>query len=216
LSRNLDKNAFTSTNEMVYTGVNQMSQKVISSIALITIIVLAVASGFGYYQISLQQNRISELQNKNNELQYQISGLQNQNSELQDQISDFQDQLIELENIENARDVKITGFYWVGNYHSLGQVNLFQNFKAAIRNMGDNNASGLSLSVKLLSVGNNAEIDEYTAQIDIIRAGQIVEISGLVSVGVISGYAHTAVGVTTLTLGDVLLDQWTRTLEGSF
>jgi hypothetical protein len=35
-------------------------------------------------------------------------------------------------------------------------------------------------------------------------------------VGRIGSYAHTAVGVITLTVGDVLLDRWTRNLEGSF
>jgi hypothetical protein len=43
-----------------------------------------------------------------------------------------------------------------------------------------------------------------------------MEIYGDVSVGNIGGYARTAVGVITLTLGDVLLDEWTRTLQGSF
>ena len=118
--------------------------------------------------------------------------------------------------INITRDIKITDFEWLGGYHSLGQVNLFQNFKVTIKNMGNNNVSGLTLSVKLLPVGTNAEIDEYTKQIDIIRAGQIVEISGIVSVGVVGSYAHTAVGVITLTLSDVLLDQWIRNLEGSF
>jgi peptidoglycan hydrolase CwlO-like protein len=85
-----------------------MNPKIISSIALITIIALAVASGFSYYQISIQQNQISELQNQNNELQDQISEFQDQNGELQNQ-------LIELENvIDMVRDVKITGFEWVG------------------------------------------------------------------------------------------------------
>jgi type II secretory pathway pseudopilin PulG len=168
-----------------------MNKKIALSIVLIAIIALALATWFVHNQISDLQNQISKLQNQNNELQNQISELQNQ--------------LIELENIDTARDVKITDFDWIGGYHSLGQVNLFQKFKATIKNMGNNNANGLSLSVKLLSVGTNAKIDEYTKQIDIICAGQIVEISGFVSVGVI-----------TLTLGDVLLDQWIQNLEGSF
>jgi septal ring factor EnvC (AmiA/AmiB activator) len=201
-----------------------MNRKIILSIALVTIVALAVACGFCYNQIRIQQNQISELQDQNSELQAQNSDLQNQIrdlqaniSELQDQNSELQNQLIELENMINiARDVKITNFEWIGDYHSLGQVNLFQNFKVTIQNMGNNNVSGLTLSVKLLSVETNAEIDEYTTQINITRAGQIMEIYGDVSVGNIGGYARTAVGVITLTLGDVLLDEWTRTLQGSF
>jgi hypothetical protein len=181
-----------------------MNRKIISSIALITIVALAVACGFCYNQIRMQQNQTSELQN--------------QNSELQDQNSELQNQLIELENVINiTRDVKITDFEWVGGYGSLGQVNLFQNFKVTIQNMGNNNVSGLTLSVKLLmAVYTKDKIGEYTTQIDIIRAGQIVEIYGDVSVGVIGSYASTAVGVVTLTLGDVPLDHWTRNLQGSF
>jgi predicted PurR-regulated permease PerM len=181
-----------------------LNRKTVLSVLLIAIIALALASW-------VVHNQISELQN-------QIDKLQAQNSELQDQNSELQNQLIELENMINiTRDVKITNFEWLGGYHSLGQVNLFQNFKVTIENMGNNNVSGLTLSVKLLmAVYTKAEIDEYTTQIDIIRAGQIVEIYADVSVGVIGSYAHTAVGVVTLTLGDVLLDHWTRNLQGSF
>jgi hypothetical protein len=181
-----------------------MNRKIISSIALITIVALAVACGFCYNQIRIQQNQISELQD-------QISELQDQNSELQNQ-------LIELENIINiTRDVKITNFEWIGGYHSLGQVNLFQNFKVTIENRGNNNVSGLSLSVKLLmAVYTKDQIYEHTTQIDTIRAGQIVDIYGDVWVGNIGSYAHSAVGVITLTLGDVFLDEWTRNLQGSF
>jgi regulator of replication initiation timing len=186
-----------------------MKRKALALILIITI-VLSVASWLVYNQISDLQNQISELQAQNEELE-------EQNEELQEQNSELQDQLIELENMSDVvPDVKITDFEWIGGYHHLGQVNLFQNFKGTIENMGNNNVSRLSLSVKLLSFRTNAEIGEYTTEIDIIRAGQIVEISGFVSVGDIGSYAHTAVGVITLRLGDVLLDQWIRTLEGSF
>ena len=180
------------------------------AIVLITVIAVSVATLLVHNQISDLQNQISELQAQNNELEEQNEELQKQNSELQDQ-------LIELENMSDVvPDVKITDFEWIGGYHHLGQVNLFQNFKVTIENMGNNNVSRLSLSVKLFSVRTDAEIDEYTTQINIIRAGQIVEISGFVSVGDIGSYAHTAVGVITLSLGDVLLDQWIQNLEGSF
>jgi len=180
------------------------------AIVLITVIAVSVAT-------LLLHNQISDLQNQIRELQAQNEELQEQNEELQEQNSELQDQLIELENmIDIVPDVKITDFEWIGGYHHLGQVNLFQNFKVTIQNMCNSTVSGLTLSVKLLSVETNAKIAEYTTQINITRAGQIVEISGDVSVGEIRSYAHTAVGVITLTLGDVLLDQWTRNLQGSF
>jgi cell division protein FtsB len=201
-----------------------MNRKIILSIALVTIVVLAVACGFCYNQICSQQNQISELQDQNSELQAQNGDLQNQirelqanNSELQDQNSELQNQLIELENmIDIAHDVKIIDFEWIGSYHSLGQVNLFQNFNVTIQNMGNNTVSGLTLSVKLLSLSGTTKIGEYTKQIDIICPGQIVELYGDVSVGVIGDYAYTAVGEVTLTLGDVLLGQLKRNLQSSF
>jgi uncharacterized protein YlxW (UPF0749 family) len=196
-----------------------MNRKIISSIALITIVALAVAFGFCYNQIGIQQNQISELQDQNSELQVQNGDLQNQirelqanNSELQDQNSELLNQLIELENmIDIARDVKITDFEWIGGYHSLGQVNLYQGYRVTIQNKGNNTVSGLTLSVELLY-----GVGEDTTQINVIRAGQIVEIYRGVSVGTVGSYAHTAVGVIKLTLGDVLLDEWTRDLQGSF
>jgi cell division protein FtsB len=207
LSRNLDKNVFIGNKGYIKQGL-PMKRKA-SAIVLIAIVALSVTTWIIYYQIS-------ELQSQNSDLQNQVNELQDQNRELQDQISELQDQLIELENINAAHDVKITHFQWIGGYHHLGQVNLFQNFKVTIKNIGSNNASGLTLSVELLSTGTKTKIDEYTTQIGFIRAGEIEEVGGFVSVGVIGRYAHTALGVATLTLGDVLLDQLTLNLEGSF
>jgi regulator of replication initiation timing len=190
---------------------------------LILVVALSAATWLVNNQISqLQiqnsdlQKQVDELQDQINELQHQNKELQDQNSELQDQNGELQNQLFELENINAAHDVKITAFAWVGGYSSLGQVNLFQSYRVTIKNMGNNNVSGLTLYVELLSVGTDRTIGDYTSQIDFIHAGEIVEIGGLVSVGRIGSYAHTAVGVITLTVGDVLLDRWTRNLEGSF
>ena len=194
-----------------------MNKKIALSTVLIAIIALALATWAVHNQISDLQNQISKLQAQNSDLHEQVSELQDLNTELQNQTSELKKQLNDLQNqTYRELNVEITAFEWIGGYHSLGQVNLFQNFKVTIKNMGNNTASGLSLSVKLLSVGTNTKIDEDTKQIDIIRAGQIVEISGFVSVGDIGSYAHTAVGVIMLSLGDVLLDQWIRNLQGSF
>jgi FtsZ-binding cell division protein ZapB len=186
-----------------------MNKKIAASMVIIVIAAASIAAW-------LVNNQISELQSHNSDLQNQVNELQEQVNELQDQNNELQNQLIELENINAAHDVKITAFAWVGGYRSLGQENLFQSYSVTIKNMGSNNVSRLTLYVELLSVGTDRTIGDYTSQIDFIHAGEIVEIGGLVSVGRISSYAHTAVGVITLTVGDVLLDQWTRNLEGSF
>jgi chaperonin cofactor prefoldin len=186
-----------------------MNKKIAASAVIILIVIVSIATW-------LVNNQISGLQSQNSDLQEQIDELQDQINSLKDQNSELQSQLNELENINAAHDVKITAFAWVGGYSSLGQVNLFQSYRVTIKNMGNNNVSGLTLYVELLSVGTDRTIGDYTSQIDFIHAGEIVEIGGLVSVGRIGSYAHTAVGVITLTVGDVLLDRWTRNLEGSF
>jgi uncharacterized protein (UPF0333 family) len=56
-----------------------MNREVVLGVALFTIVVLAVANGFGYYQISKLQSQISELENQNSQLQNQNSELQSQN-----------------------------------------------------------------------------------------------------------------------------------------
>ena len=180
-----------------------MKEKVISGVALITIIVLAIASGFGFYQISIQQNQISELQT--------------QNSELEEQNSELQNQLIGRENmIDSAHNVKITKFKWVGPYMNVVGVTVIQDFNVTITNTGNNTVSGLTLSVEVFSVETNAKFAEQTQQIDVIRAGQIVEISSHIVVGPVGGVTYSGTGVITLTLGDVLLGQWIRHLKGSF
>jgi regulator of replication initiation timing len=179
------------------------------AVVLIAIVALSVTTWIIYYQIS-------ELHRQNSDLQNQVNELQEQNRELQDKISELQDQLVELENMNAAHDVKITHFQWIGGYHHMGQVSLYQNFEVTIKNTGSNNASGLTLSVELLTVGTKTKIDEYHKQIDFIRAGEIVEIRWSFGVGGIGRYVHTALGVATLTLGDVLLDRLTINLEGSF
>jgi SMC interacting uncharacterized protein involved in chromosome segregation len=186
-----------------------MNKKIAASAVIILIVIVSIATW-------LVNNQISELQSQNSDLQEQIDELQDQINSLKDQNSELQSQLNELENINAAHDVKIAAFEWIGDYHSLGQVNLFQNYKVTIQNIGSNNASGLTLSVKLLSTATKATIDEHTYQINTISAGQIMEISGDVSVGEIRSYVPTAVGETTLTAGDVLLDQQTRNLQGSW
>ena len=56
-----------------------MNRKIVLGVALVTIAVLAVANGFGYYQIIKLQSQISELESQNSQLQNQNNEPQNQN-----------------------------------------------------------------------------------------------------------------------------------------
>lgn len=215
-----DRNVPASTNEMVSEGLNQMNQKIILSIALFAIVVLTLVSGLGFYQISELQNQISELQTQNSELQDQVGDLQDQNNELQDQNKEFQDQKSELQNqlteleklIASAPYMKIKKFDWTGGWFSLGQVTFYHNFEVTVENMGDNDVSLLTLSLQLKKVGTSSVITGYTKQIN-IRAKQTLKISDLVRQQL--PVVAFDVCVITLSLDDVLVDQWTRDIDYS-
>jgi len=124
------------------------------------------------------------------------------------QISDLQNKI----NI--ARDVKITGFLWIGGFHPVGGLTLAHPVNVTVKNMGVNDVSGLNLTVKLLYIDTGAEVGlGYVRQIDIIHAGEILEFSGEIWAAIDSFSKDSAVCVVTLTLGDIVLDKWTRSLE---
>jgi len=185
-----------------------MNKKIALSTVLIAIIALALATWFVHNQISDLQNQINELQEQNEELQ-------EQNTELQDQNTDLQDQLSELQNkIDIARDVKITAFEWIGGFNPVGGLTLAHPVKVTVKNMGINDISGLTLTVKLVYVDTYTEVGQgYVKQIDIIHAGEILEFSGEIWATIGSFSKDSAVCVITLTLGNVVLDEWTRNLE---
>jgi uncharacterized membrane protein (DUF106 family) len=206
-----------------------MNKKIALSTVLIAIIALALATWFVHNQISDLQNQINELQEQNEELQEQntelqdqntdlqdqLSELQNQKTELQDRLSELQNQLSELQNkIDIARDVKITAFEWIGGFNPVGGLTLAHPVKVTVKNMGINDISGLTLTVKLVYVDTYTEVGQgYVKQIDIIHAGEILEFSGEIWATIGSFSKDSAVCVITLTLGNVVLDEWTRNLE---
>jgi len=192
-----------------------MNKKIALSTVLIAIIALALATWFVHNQISDLQNQINELQEQNEELQEQNSELQDQNTDLQDQLSELQNQLSELQNkIGIARDVKITAFEWIGGFNPVGGLTLAHPVKVTVKNMGINDISGLTLTVKLVYVDTYTEVGQgYVKQIDIIHAGEILEFSGEIWATIGSFSKDSAVCVITLTLGNVVLDEWTRNLE---
>jgi len=192
-----------------------MNKKIILSIVLITIIALALAAWFVHNQISDLHNQISYLQTQNSELQDQNSELRDQNTDLQDQLRELQNQLIELQNkIDVASDVKIIAFEWIGGFNPIGGLTLAHPVKVTVKNMGVKDVSGLTLTVKLVYVDTQTEVGQgYVKQIDMILAGEILEFSDSIWATLGSFSKDSAVCVVTLTLGDVVLDEWTRNLE---
>jgi uncharacterized protein YigA (DUF484 family) len=171
------------------------------ALALVMIVALSLATWFVYSQISQLQNQISELQA--------------QNSELQDQLSELQNQLSELQNlIDYAHDVKIIAFNWSGGFYPVVGVTLFHPVRVTIKNMGAYDVSGLTLTVKLVYVETQTEVGRGdTKQIGVIHAGEILEFGGGILAGLGSFSKDSAVCVITLSLGNLVLDEWTRNLE---
>jgi hypothetical protein len=122
------------------------------SIALITVIASALASWFIYTQITDLQSQLTELQTQNSELQ-------DQNTDLQDQLRELQNQLVELQDkIGITRDVNITAVEWIGGFNPVGGLTLTHPVKVTIENMGVNDVSGLTLTVKLLDIETGSEV----------------------------------------------------------
>ena len=178
------------------------------AIILIVIISLSTTTWFVH-------NQISDLQNQINELQSQNSELQGQNTDLQDQLRELQNQLIELQNkIDIAHDVNITAVKWIGGFNPAIGLALVHPVKVTVKNMGINDISGLTLTVKLVYVDTYTEVGQgYVKQIDIIHAGEILEFSGEIWAMIDSFSKDSAVVVATLTLGDIVLNEWTQHLE---
>lgn len=179
------------------------------AVVLIAIIALALASWFVYNQFSALQNQMNKLQTQNSELQ-------DQNADLQEQIGELQDILAELQNkLDVARDVKITGFKWLGGFIPVVGLFLSCPIEVTVGNTGVNNVSGLNLTVRLVYVGTETEVagHPYVAQIDVIHAGETLKFSGDIWAGYGLFSADSAVCVIRLSLADIVLDEWTRPLK---
>ena len=172
-----------------------MNRKIALSIVLIAIIALALASWFVNNQFSALQNQINELQARNGELQDQNTDLQNK--------------------LYLARYVRITDFKWFGGINPVAGLTLAFPVEVTVENTGVNDVSGLTLTVKLVYVGNETEVawHPYVEQIDVIHAGEVLKLSGDIWAGMGSFSKDSAVCVITLMLGDFVFDEWTQTLE---
>jgi len=186
------------------------------TIVLITIIALSTATLFIQNQFSSLQTQIGELQAQNSEMQDQNSALQDQVNQLQLQNREKQDRLTDFTyELAHARllRVKITAFSWLGGFNPVGGLLLDHPVNVTVQNNDVVPLSGLTLTVRLANKNTGAEIgNEGVTRIDRLNAGES---------RVIGGRAYTTIGtslddavcVVTLSLGDIVLDEWTRGLS---
>ena len=173
-------------------------------IVTVVIAILMVTAVLVYSQISEFQNQISKLQAQNKELQDQTSELQDQASELEDQIAALQAQNSALQDKLDEKyryspvhitSVKLTGWAPIAGLTIASQVN------GTVQNGGSTDISGLTLTVRLLN--NNTDVgDGYVQQIDVLRAGETREFSGVVFYGIDSVFVIEV----TVELGGLVLD----------
>lgn len=188
-----------------------MNRKIVLSVFLIVIIALALASGFGYYQISELQNQIGELKAQNSNLQNRIGELQAQNSELQDQISELQNQKSSIQ--KKLRELlgipaKITAFDWIEGFNPYAGLTFVNEVKVTVENYGMEEISGITLTVKLLNNGTMLSNSQpFVTEIDALYAGESRDILGKIFWARLSTTPTHC--VSTLIFGNVVLDEWT-------
>ena len=187
-----------------------MNRKTVLSVLLIAIIALALASWAVHNQISDLQNQISELQAQNSDLHNQINELQAQNSELQDQITELQNQKSGTQDkLRELLDmpVNITAFDWIEGFNPYVGLTFVNEVKVTVENYGTKEISGIPLTVKLLNNGTLLYNSQpFVTEIDALHAGESREISGSIFWAALSTTPTHC--VSTLTLGDVVLDEW--------
>jgi type II secretory pathway pseudopilin PulG len=187
-----------------------MNKKIVASAILIAIIAASIATWFVHTQISELQSQNRDLQNQINELQEQSQELQDQNKDLQDKNDALQKQISELQK-QVIGNVKITGFEWVSGFNPIVGITLGNDVKVTVKNMGVNDVSGLTLTVRLMLKENRIELAYsrgFSEQIDVLHAGESREISHMVYYSLANMPTNVTECVSTLTLGDFVLDEW--------
>ena len=161
----------------------KMGKKIALMVVLITSVALLTATW-------LMRNQIIELQDKNSELENQIAALQQQNILLQTvRITDF--------SIVRFPGIPVFGVgYWP--------------FNVSIQNTGENDVSGITLVVRILS--NNTEQSNYTKILDTLSAGTKMEVNGVIE-DFHSAFVENRTYTATILLGGVVLDE--RTLSST-
>jgi heme/copper-type cytochrome/quinol oxidase subunit 2 len=132
-----------------------------------------------------------------------INELESQNRELQEQLKELQEQI---------ESVKITEFEWEAGFNYLGALTLLNVANITVQNNGAKNISGVTLTVRLFYNGSELGYSEgFTEKIDILHAGESLEISGWVSSG-LGNRPNGTECISTLTWGKVVLDERTETI----
>jgi cell division protein FtsL len=198
--KNVRKNQNNSEDSFNAVLARAMKRKALA-IVLIVIIALSISTWFVYSQTSDLQNQISELQEQNEELQDQISELQNQLSNLQEVIGNVEITALSVEGWLNP-----------------GGLLYVRPFNVTIQNNGTHDVYGVTLTCKI--TGNQSDlfynfyyVDPLTKTLDVLHGGELRLMRIFLETGLalISKFSGCRL-VVTLTLGDVVLDEWVQVI----
>jgi cell division protein FtsL len=205
-------------------GVTQVQGRILGAVT-VALAVLAVLGLIIHNQLSVFRTQISELGAQNSELERQISDLHDQIVELQDQNRQLKERIIELmeQSGQYSSQVKMIAFEWIGGFNPIGSLTLACPVNVTIRNEGDVEARGLSLTVKLINMYTGSQIGQ-SGGTDLFQIGKIGANIEPLSPGEtreIRAYAYRSLSesladaacVATLKLGNTVLDEWIRSIS---
>ena len=181
-----------------------MSKKITLSVVLIAVIASAFVTVFF-------NNQIRDLQNQNRNLQIRNSYFQNQTSKL-DQNNILAKQLVDLQDEIRTIKVNITRFAVGKGFVYVGGLLVRDEVRVTVQNVGANisrGAAGITLTVKLMS-NSTTEVygsEGFSKQVVTLHTGESQDIEGYLYYGINSYGTY----VSTLTIGDFILDKWEGT-----
>jgi hypothetical protein len=118
-------------------------------------------------------------------------------------------QISELQNL--IKNVKIAEFEWESGFNPIVGLTLGNRVNVTVQNSGSDDISGLTLAVKLVYNGTELETSKgFTEQIDTLRAGESLEISGWIYYYLSNWGLNGAECISTLMWGKVVLDEQTK------
>jgi len=157
-------------------------------------------------QITALQTRNNELQNQNSDLKNQTILLSNQNHLLQEQVSQLLDQL----RICYNASVRIVSTEFVSGFNPYVGLTFANRVNVTVQNFDSKDINGLTLTVELVYNGTELLGSEgYTKDIDVLHAGERLEISDL-AFSYLSSRNEGTLCIATLMKEDAILDVWSE------
>ena len=208
VKKSLQKPFYRKKGTLLLSGVKvKVSKKISLSLSVVLIAVIATAFVTLFFN-----NQVSDLQNQNRNLQIRNSYFQNQTSKLEDQNNILAKQLVDLQDEIKTIKINITKFEMVSVFNPVVGLLIADRVRVTVQNVGANisgDAAEITLTVIMMSNSTTQLYGSwgFSKQVVTFHTGENQEIEGYVyyDLGTYGTY------VSTLTLGDFILDKWEGT-----